>query len=165
MVVLVALPFFSGCLYAPDLDDIRVEIERQLPGASFDREFAISLGPGSLGLAKMIVRFIPDGHEARRYLRDVSHVKLAVYNADGIPPDAKLEVPSQMAELLEDQGWQLAARVNDHDENVWMLCRVENDEIHELFLVVLSDDELVMVRARGRLDRLAQEAMHEHGNG
>ena len=45
----------SGCLWAPELDGVRKDIQQQLPGASFHREFALSVGPITLGLARTIV--------------------------------------------------------------------------------------------------------------
>jgi hypothetical protein len=154
----------SGCLWAPELDGIRKDIERQLPGASFQREFALSLGPITLGLARTIVRLVPDAAEAREYLDDVRSVRVAVYEVANLPAEPILETPTRLASLVEEDGWEIAARVNQQDENVWLLYRAENDSIKDIYFVVLSDEELVLVRAHGNIERLARKAMRDHVN-
>jgi CheY-like chemotaxis protein len=152
----------SGCLWAPELDGIRKDIERQLPGASFHREFALSVGPITLGLARTIVRLVPDAAEAREYLEDVRSVKVAIYDASNLPIDADLTMPKKLASLIEEDGWEVAARVNQDNENVWLLYRAEEDSIKDIYVVVLSDDELVLIRAHGNIDHLAAKAMRDH---
>ena len=49
----------TGCLWAPELSQIQREIERQLPGSSFEKEVRLSLGPLSLGMARFVTRVIP----------------------------------------------------------------------------------------------------------
>ena len=51
-LLLALLPCLTGCLWTPELSQIQGEIERQLPGAQFERDVGISLGPLSLGLAR-----------------------------------------------------------------------------------------------------------------
>jgi hypothetical protein len=67
-----------GCLWAPELSSVRRDIERQLPDASFDKEFELSLGPVTLAFARLVTCLIPPAREARQYLRDVSRVQVAV---------------------------------------------------------------------------------------
>jgi hypothetical protein len=152
----------SGCLWAPELDGVRKDIERQLPGASFHREFALSLGPITLGLARTIVRLVPDAAEVRGYLHDVRSVKVAVYDVTNLPPEFGLKMPRRLVSLVEEDGWEIAAKVSQHNENVWLLYRAEDDSVTDIYVVVLSDDELVLVRARGNIDQLAAKAMRDH---
>ena len=152
----------SGCLWAPELDGVRKDLERQLPGSSFHREFALSVGPITLGFARMITRFVPDAAEAREYLQDVRNVKVAIYDVKNLPDDPDLRMPKKLESLLENEGWEIAAKVNQDSDNVWVLYRTEDDSIKDLYAVVLSDDELVLVRAHGNIDQLAVKAMREH---
>ncbi len=154
----------SGCLWAPELDGVRKDIESQLPGASFHREFALSVGPITLGLVRTIIRFVPDAAEAREYLKDVRSVKIAVYDARNLPADPDLRMPKKLGSLLEKEGWEIAAKVNQDSDNVWLLYRAEEDSIKDLYAVVLSDDELVLVRAHGNIDQLAVKVMRDHVN-
>jgi len=54
--------------------------------------------------------------------------------------------------------------VRDEREAVWLLYRPDGEKVKEIFVVVLNDDELVLVKARGNLERLVEAAMDEaHG--
>jgi hypothetical protein len=160
--IALMLTLFSGCLWAPELDRVRREIQQQLPGSSFKKEFAISLGPLSLALVRTIVRFVPEAEEARSYLSDIRSVEVAIYEADNLPADPAIDMPEHLETLLEKHDWEIAAKVRETSENVWLLYRAQEEVLEDLYVVVLSDDELVLVRARGNLDRLIAKAMREH---
>ena len=153
----------SGCMWAPDLAMVRKEIERQLPGASFEKKIELTLGPISLAFARLVIRVVPDVREARDYLSDVSRIELAVYNAERVPPAQDVEMPERLKEMTSSEGWELAVRVRDRNELVWILYRIDDDSIRELYVVAFGDDELVMVHAEGNLERLVARALQESG--
>ena len=159
------LTTLTGCLWAPELDSVRKDIERQIPDAHFEKEFAISLGPISLGLARTIIRLVPDAdvHEAREYLGDLSKVQVAVYEANHVPRGAEVRTPQRFESLL-DEGWEMAIKAREHGESIWVMYRSDDDEIREVYIIVLDPDELVLVKVRGRLDRLFAKVMEEHGD-
>ncbi|MDH3197406.1 MAG: DUF4252 domain-containing protein [Candidatus Krumholzibacteria bacterium] len=156
----LSLAAAPGCLWAPELSGIQREIERQLPGADFDKEFALSLGPVTLGLARLVTALVPGGDEARGYLRDVSRVQVAVYNVHSVPSTGSLQMPGRMQRMLDD-GWEIAVRAREDDSAVWVLYRIEGDAVRDLCVVALDDEELVLVKARGRLERVVGRALAE----
>jgi hypothetical protein len=158
----LVLTLCSGCLWAPDLDRVRRDIEHQLPGSQFNKEIALSLGPVSLGLAKLIVKFVPDTEEARSYLKDVSRVKVAVYEAGNVPDAGGVKIPKDLKKLLEKDDWELVVKTQDNRGATWILCQLDDDEIKGIYVVVLDSDELVLVRAHGNLERLFEKAMREN---
>lgn len=153
----------SGCLWAPDLAGVRKDIERQLPGVHFDRKIELTLGRVAIGFARLITRFVPEAREAGKYLHDINRVAIAVYETEDMPAPINVSMPKSLKKLKEKDDWELAVRVCQDDESVWLLCRTENDEIREVFLVVLSDEKLVIVRSKGRLDRVVAAAISEAG--
>jgi hypothetical protein len=148
-----------GCFWAPELSGVRHDIEDQLPGASFDRNIELSFGRVGLALARLVTAVIPGAREARPYLRDVSGVQIGVYDAR-VASTAELRTPKRLQALLDD-GWEMAVRVREEREAVWVLCRVDDESIREVFIVVVNEDELVLVKARGRLDRMIATALEE----
>ena len=160
--IIVLISMSSGCLWAPELDRVQRELKEQLPGVDFKKEFAISLGPLSLGLARSVVRFVPDGHEAHTYLKEIRRVKIAIYNVNNLPRHEEVAVPDKLRELLENDDWEQAVRVSDHGQWGWVLYRAKEDTVREIYVVVLSDHELVMVRAEGRIDRILRQAVRNH---
>jgi len=158
----LALLAAPGCFWAPELAGVRRDIEAQLPDATFDKNIELSLGPLTMKFARLVTGLIPDAREARGYLKDVNRVEIAVYEAHLKEP-APLRTPERLRSLLDD-GWELAVRVRETDEAVWLLYRADEESIREVFIVVLNTDELVLVRARGRLERLVAHALREsHG--
>jgi hypothetical protein len=161
-VVLVAVLASPGCFWSGELAGVRREFEAQLPGSSFEKNIELSFGPIVLGLAKMVTAVIPGTREARPWLRGVNRVQIGVYDAriDSMPG---LRMPKRLQSLLDD-GWETAVRVREEKEAVWVLYRPDGDRVREVFVVVLNEHELVMVKAKGRLDRLIAAAMDEaHG--
>lgn len=148
-----------GCFASGDLSGIRRDLEHQLPGASFNRNVEFSVGPILLGLTRMVTAFVPDAHEARSWLSGISRVDIGVYDAqiDGID---SVHMPRKLQSLV-DQGWETAIRVRDRDEAAWVLYRPDGNRVREVFIVVLDDEQLVMVKARGRLDQLIAAALRE----
>jgi hypothetical protein len=164
IVVLIAIiGAASGCLWAPDLAMVRKDIERQLPGVSFDKEIELTLGPISLAFARLLTRVSPDAQDASGYLQDVSRIELAVYNTEDMPPANTVSMPRRLKKMTESEGWELAVKVRDDDELAWVLYRLDDDAVRELYVVVVSDDELVMVKAEGRLERLVARALSDSG--
>jgi hypothetical protein len=153
----------SGCFWAPNLAGVRKDIERQLPGATFDKEIELSLGPVSLAFARLITGLIPDAREARPYLNNVSRIEVAVYTVDGMPSAEQVTTPAELRKLQESGEWEMAVKVHDGDDRVWVMYRIAKDSIEDIYVVVLSDDELVLVKAHGNLERVAAYAISESG--
>ena len=169
VVVLVCVALStSSCVWTPELSRVASDLERQLPDAKFDKEFSVSLGPMALGFARLVSGMVGDDdvRHARDYIKDVTRVQVAVYDTRDMPSMSNLKMPSQLAEL-EDKGWETAVKVREDDEAVWVMYRIDDDSIRDLYVVVLSDEELVIVKATGQLDRIMARALidaeHERG--
>lgn len=160
VALVVTVSLSSSCMWAPELARVCRDIERQIPGANFDKEFAITLGPITLAFAKMVTAFIPDAKEARGYLKDVSKIQVAVYEAQRMPAPNKVVMPDRLKYLI-DEGWEMAVRAREEDSVVWVLYKIDRGAIRELYVVVLDQDELVLVKAKGHLERLVARALLE----
>lgn len=158
VLLLVALAA-PGCFQSAELSGIRRDLESQLPGASFEKDVELSLGPITLALARVVTSFIPDTREARSWLKGVSRVQIGVYDAH-VASTTELHIPERLQSLIDD-GWETAVRVRDDNQAVWVLYRADGDKIKELFVMVLNHDELVLVRAKGKLERLVAAALKE----
>ncbi|MBP2680994.1 MAG: hypothetical protein H6Q78_857 [Candidatus Krumholzibacteriota bacterium] len=153
----------SGCLWAPDLDRVRKDIEKQIPGASFDREFALSLGPVALTLVRGALYLSPEAKEPRDYVRDVRSVRVAVYSVRSLPADFEVRLPAALGKLVEKDGWEVAVKTREGGEAVWILCKEDGGAIDGIYVVALDDNELVLVNAAGRIDEICRKAMRENG--
>lgn len=153
---------FAGCMWAPDLAMVRRDIERQIPGLSFDKKVELTLGPITLGFVRLVTALVPDARQAAPYLRDVRRVEVAVYEAETVPDGiSRISMPDRVREMTKDEGWELAVKVNEADQAVWVMYKLDDDSIREVYVVVFDSEELVLVHAEGRLERLMARALME----
>jgi len=158
---LVLVTSLSGCFYSREMARTRYDIERVNPGMDFKRGVSMNLGPFSLRLARWILRRVDDDDawEASEYLSEVRRVKAGIYprRDNGGELD---RMPT--LKRFERRGWELAVRANEDGESVMIYYRERNDTVSDMFAVVVSEDELVVARIEGRLNRLLEKAMSDH---
>ena len=148
-----------GCFWSGELSGVRRDFEAQMPGASFNKNIELSLGPIMLSAARLVTSVIPGTREARSWLKGVSRVQVGVYDADiDSMPDVRM--PDRLRSLIDD-GWEIAVHVREQNEAVWVLYRPDGDRVREIFVVVLNENELVLVKARGNMEKLVAAALHE----
>lgn len=149
----------SGCIYSREIAHTRREIERTYPEARLHRQVVLNFGPGSLGLISLLTHLVPDDdvRQVARYLQDVEHVKLGVYEVEDMPALGDLNIAS--LDRLQRQGWEVAVRTREADEAVWVLYRERGDSVRDLYFFVLNREDLVIARLRGDLRKLLQRAI------
>lgn len=160
------LPCLAGCLWTPELSGIQREIERQLPGARFEKDMRLSLGPLSLGMARFATGFIPaqmapEAREAHEYLQEVRRVQLALYKTVALPPLQEVRLPEHLKARIANEGWHLAVKKQAASELVWVLTREEKGLVRDIYVILLDRQHLALVRVEGRMDQLLAKAM-EH---
>lgn len=159
LVVLLVLPL-TGCFFSREIADTRRDIESAYPDLQLEKQIVLNLGPVSLRTLGWMTRLVPEEEAdmASRYLRDVSRVKVGVYRAER--PDMVKEI--DVRRLGFEKDWEVAVRSRRDGERVWVMYREDARTVEDLYVVVLSDEELVIARVHGRLDRLLSRVMEDH---
>ena len=70
---------------APELAQMRYEIEDALPGSEFEKDTEISIGPVMMTLIRAGARISPGSEEWRPFLSGARRVQVAVYHARSLP--------------------------------------------------------------------------------
>lgn len=159
-LVLLAAPM-AGCFYSREMAHTRRDIERATD-ADFERGVVVSLGPLSLRTLGWISGLVPEeeAQMARDYLREIRRVKVGVYNTeDGFSLD---DVDVAQLPRFERHHWQVAVKFRDDDGMGWVLYREHDETVRDLYVVVVSDEELVLARVQGHLNRLLARVMEDH---
>ena len=162
VVALVAL-LCSGCFYSREIAQTRRDLERAYPEAEFDREMMVNLGPLSIRTARWILHWMDEDDDvamARSYLGEVRRVKVGLYKTEFLPDLGDFDPPA--LRRFRQDGWELAVQVHEDDEAVWLFYKPGRRGIRDLYAVVLTEEELVLARLRGRLDRLVRRALEDH---
>ena len=133
----------SGCFHAGDLTQMKRDLERDLPEAHFKRQVQFTIGPMSLGLVRLLSLVAPNIDQQRELLKEIDRVAIAVYENKGRPLFKGNKLPRAIYDLLERGRWQMAVKIREEDELIWVLYQVYNKQIRDLYLVILEDDELI----------------------
>ncbi len=161
-ILLVTATVAGGCIYSREISHTRRTIEEELPGSRFDRQFVLSIGSRTLRTAGWITSLLPDEDvdEVRRYLDDVDHIKVGIYETEALPDDG-FSGPPMLSRMIQ-RGWEVAVRVRDEQDRVWLMYRASRSRVRDLFVIVLNEDQLVIARVEGHLDRILQRAMVDY---
>jgi hypothetical protein len=161
LLLLVVSFTASGCLYSREIAHVRRDIEHAYPEMRFDRQIVVSLGPASLRTIGWIARFIP-GDEvemAMDYLHEIRRVKVGVYRSESVGT-ARFE-PATLKRFRRGD-WHVAVKYREGADAGWILYRENGETVRDLFVVVLSDEDLVVARVEGRLNRLMERLVEDH---
>ena len=166
-LVLLTLGLGTACKESPSVGTVRAELERQIPGAEFEREFHLKLGGVSLGLAKKLARLGLDGDDPELdMLRAVKRVDIGSYRVVSLPPIDQLDTPPGLIRQLSAEGWDLLVREQSEGERTWVFLRSgEKGSISSVYVIVLDEIELTMVAVDGRLDEIIAKAIADDPDG
>lgn len=156
----------TGCLlHSAEIARTHRAFEAAYPAAQFEREAVFDLGPLTLSMAGGLMRrwARDDFEQFGPYLRDLRRVEVGVYNVENLSSPGAVD-PLRLP-VLRDGGWDVAVRVREADEHVWVLYRTRRREVRDLYVLTLGSDELVVARLHGRLDRIAARALEMLPNG
>jgi len=155
----------AACAGPPSAEEVRGEIERQIPGARFEREEHLRLGRFSLGLVRWLASFDHDKEDEkdRALLYAISGVEVATYKVRSLPSPETLHLPEGFERRLREHGWKTLVRNEEKSDHAWIFYRgaggAHPEVIRDLYIVSLDASELALVRVSGNLDKLMAEAM------
>lgn len=148
---------------APELADMRYEIEDAFPGAEFKKETEISIGPVLMALIRTGARVAPGSDEWRPFLKGARRVQVAVYEAQSLPdqPHRNMNIPDRLSDMLVYEGWELMIKAYEPQEVTWVLYRLEEDEVRNLYVISLDHEELVLVNLEGDITKMIVSGLED----
>lgn len=160
LTLALLLPILSGCLGSSHMQQVRWDLERQQESGSYRKIVGVHAGPALLGLARWIVSWTDqeDDWDARRIMQHFHRAYVRVYEFRGRPTQASLRMPKALRDLQHD-GWETALSVREEGSNVWMLYKERYGNVRDLYMVVVDEEDLVMIRAKGNFNELVEEAI------
>ncbi len=162
LILLTVAVSLTGCVYSREIAQTRRDLERHYPGADFDHQITINLGPRTLHTFGWLAGLAPEpeAQMARDYLYEIDRVKVGIYQVKSLPDLDDFDPPA--LRRFEDDGWEMAVKVHEDDEIVWVLYREHYDQVRDIYTIVLTDEELVLVRVNGHLNRLLEKVVDDH---
>jgi hypothetical protein len=139
--------------------------------SNFDKTIEFSIGKSAfLFLSNFIDVDDEESENIKNMLKDVSHISIGIYERDNKNEIANSKFPqkllSRISQNLEVEDWESIVKVNSNDETIGIYVK-ENDseEINEMFAVILSDNEMVMLDLNGNLNSLTEQVIEQQGFG
>ena len=147
-LVLISLLGIS-CVRFVGPEDIRHELSGQA-GVKLKQETGFTFTRSAVWLARHFVK------EDDFTLEGVRRVEIGVYEVKGFEDGRQSPSPLDLTKL---EGWVPIVRVRESGEDVMVLFKEKDDVVRELLVVVAESDEWVLVRIRGKLDRVLEQAI------
>ena len=162
LILLLATVSLTGCIYSREIAQTRRDLERHYPGADFDRQIILNIGPRSLHTVGWLAGLAPEpeAQMARDYLYEIDRVKVGIYHVRSLPDLDEFDPPA--LRRFERDGWEVAVKAQEDDSVIWVLYREHYNQVRDIYAIVLSDEELVLARVRGHLNRLLEKVMDDH---
>jgi hypothetical protein len=166
LIVLVSLSF-TGCLGVNgEFRTVRNHVLRNID-MDVNRNIELSIGPALISFASLFVSFAETDEPVDEMMRQVKRVQVGVYEVQEVY-DAKVSssVVTELTDLMSEKGWKYIVKSRDRNEIATVFVRSEEvDELSEMFVVAVSDQEVVFVHIEGELEDLIEIAVREHGLG
>ena len=150
----------AGCVYTNEISRTKHDIETHT-ATELDRGIVLSLGPSLFHTAGWLTGFIneSDVRMAGRAVNGIRRIKAGVYPVTYLPEIEELDIPD--FDRFKQKGWEVALKVEYHNEVGWLLYRERRRRVRDLFVISLSENELVLARIQGNLDELLNIALVE----
>ncbi len=122
------------------------------------------MGPGLFHTAGFLAKLVDDedAQTASRLAYGIRRIKAGVYPLSYSSNFEDLDIPE--LKRFKKKGWKVALKVEDYNEVGWILYRERRQRVRDLFVVVLTEDELVLARIQGNLTELLDIALDEIEN-
>ena len=158
------LIFSAGCMEInEEFSQVRNEIIDQLDD-DYKSEVQFSIGSVGITISSWFVDFATDEEFIDDMLQDISGVQLGVYERVKGTDAPDLNTISKIESEMNSYGWKSVVRTTEEDEVSAVYFRVSPDELLErIFVVSLSEDELVLVEVEGDLKSIITTVIRDKG--
>jgi hypothetical protein len=157
-----------GCLAAPGClahrapKKVEAEIESQL-GEPLERESGVKLGWMSTHLVAGIVGHVESNGRDDLDFGDITGISVVTYQRPAHPAGTRSPSPRLDPRRMGFGDWETVLDIRGGGEQTLALARCGRSKVHEMVLLSIEDDEVVVVRVRGRVDRLLTKLLRGAG--
>ena len=156
--------FLSGCILVnSDFLHTKRLILNEIGAVDVKTEFQLQIGSGLISLGGIAVSFTDSKDAICKYLRDIKNVQVGVYNLYNVDRKRPIAIPDKIGKKLSRKGYEPLVKVKERDGAVWVMTKMKGKRIESLYVIALDRSELVLVEIQGRLERLIEKAIREHG--
>jgi len=166
VIILLGIAIFSsGCIGVNrEFKNIRSMILESLDD-EFDRQIEFSVGPVGFFIASKFVKFADTEENVDEILSKVKNIHVGIYDRLSNFSKPSLGLLRSITNSIVDENWKSLVKSIDGSDLVGVYVKDLNpDDIEELFVVTLTDDELVLVKLQGSLGSIIEIIIRDHGH-
>ena len=161
--VSLLLFFLNGCISVnKQFSDVKDKIIGGL-GNDYKTEFQFSVGSEAITISSWFVDLAADQEYADDMLREISSVQVGIYNrVEGSNAKADFGTLQSIDEEMNIKGWKYIVRSVDGNELTAIYLSDDPGEIlNKMYIINLSDEELVIIEVNGNLKKVISYAIEE----
>ena len=166
IIIFMAIAIFSsGCIGVNrEFKNIRTQILDNL-NDDFDRQIEFSVGPVGFFIASKFVKFADTEENVDEMLSKVKNIHVGIYDRLSNFSKPSLGLLRTITNSIVDEDWKSLVKSIDGNDLVGVFVKDLNpDDIEELFVITLTDDELVLVKLEGSLGSIIEVIIRDHGH-
>jgi hypothetical protein len=166
VLVLISIAIFSsGCIGVNrEFKEIKSLILSNIDDV-FERQLEFSIGPVGFFIASQFVKFSDTEENVNQILSKVKNIHIGIYDRLSNYSKPSLSLLKTITNSIINEDWKPIVKSVNGKEMVGVFVKNRNPEdIEELFVITLSNDELVMVKLEGSLGSVIELIIREQGN-
>ena len=161
--VLLLLFFLTGCIGVNrQFSEVKDKIIGEL-GNDYKTEFQFSVGSAAITISSWFIDFAANEEYIDEMMREISSVQVGVYNrVEGADAKANFGTLQSIDEEMNNKGWKYIVRSADSEELTAIYLSDDPGELlNKMYVINLSDEELVIIEVNGDLKKVISYAIEE----
>jgi hypothetical protein len=162
-VILLFLVTLTGCIGVNrQFSEVKNKIMGEL-GEDYKTEFQFSVGSSLILVSSWFADLAADEEHVDDMIREISSVQIGVYNRiESAKHKASFNTLNSIDEEMTSNGWKYIVRTIDSNELTTIYISADPEELlQKMYVINLSDDELVIVEVNGDLKKVIAYAIEE----
>ncbi len=161
--VSLLLIFLTGCIGVNrQFSEVKDKIMGEL-GNDYKTEFQFSVGSAAITISSWFVDLAAEQDYIDDMMREISSVQVGVYyKVEGSDAKANFGTLQSIDEEMNNNGWKYIVRSIDNEELTAIYLSDDPEEIlNRMYVINLSDEELVIIEVNGDLKKVISYAIEE----
>ncbi len=161
--VSLLLIFLTGCIGVNrQFSEVKDKIMGEL-GNDYKTEFQFSVGSSAITISSWFVDLAAEQDYIDDMMREISSVQVGVYyKVEGSDAKANFGTLQSIDEEMNNNGWKYIVRSIDNEELTAIYLSDDPEEIlNRMYVINLSDEELVIIEVNGDLKKVISYAIEE----
>ncbi len=131
----------------------------------FDRQIEFSVGPVGFFVASQFVKFADTEENVDEMLSKVKNIHVGIYDRLSNTSMPSLSLIKTISNSIIDEDWKPLVKSIDGNEMVGVFIKdLNGEDVEEIFVITLTDDELILLKLQGSLGSIMEIIIREHGH-